>query len=100
MMGSAIIDADIVFWDGGFNFFTGNAGCSNGFYIEDIAAHEFGHVLGLGHSAIPTATMYPSTGACNTSLRSLDPDDIAGIRSLYPPIMTVPPAPSGLRVIG
>ena len=100
MMGPAIVDADIVFWDGGFTFFTGNAGCSNGFYIEDIAAHEFGHVLGLGHSAIPTATMYPSTGACNTSLRSLDPDDIAGIRSLYPPIMTVPPAPSGLRVIG
>ena len=44
MMGSAIVDADIVFWDGGFSFFTGNTGCSNGFYIEDIAAHEFGHV--------------------------------------------------------
>ena len=99
MMGSSIVDADIVFWDGGFTFFTGNTGCSNGFYIEDIAAHEFGHVLGLGHSTTPAATMYPSTGPCNTSLRTLDADDIAGIRSLYPPAMTVPPAPAGLRVI-
>jgi hypothetical protein len=99
MMGSSIVDADIVFWDSGFTFFTGSTGCSNGFYIEDIAAHEFGHALGLGHSTTPAATMYPSTGSCNTSLRLLDADDIAGIRSLYPPVMTVPPAPAVLRVI-
>src|SRR5689334_14206240 len=47
MSASRIIDADIVFWDAGFQFFTGSTGCSNGFYIEDIAAHEFGHALGL-----------------------------------------------------
>ena len=47
-MGSQIIDADIVFWDEAFKFFAGTSGCSGGFYIEDIAAHEFGHALGLG----------------------------------------------------
>ena len=79
---AGIVDADIVFWDGGFRFFAGTSGCSGGFYIEDIAAHEFGHALGLGHSTITSATMYPSTSACNTANRSLDADDITGVRAL------------------
>ena len=96
--GGRIIDADIVFWDGGFTFFTGSSGCSNGFYIEDIAAHEFGHALGLGHSTTLTATMYPSVSSCNTSNRSLDADDIAGVQALYPPL-AVPTAPTGVRIL-
>ena len=94
--GSRIIDADIVFWDGAFTFFAGTTGCSGGFYIEDIAAHEFGHALGLGHSATTTATMYFSTSSCNTGNRSLHADDIAGVLALYPP-QTPPPAPTGVR---
>jgi hypothetical protein len=97
--GSRIIDADIVFWDGAFRFFAGTTGCSAGFYIEDIAAHEFGHALGLGHSTVPAATMYPSTSYCNASNRVLDADDVAGILSLYPPPVVTPPLPPvGLRV--
>jgi Matrixin len=97
--GSRIIDADIVFWDGGFQFFTGSTGCSNGFYIEDIAAHEFGHFLGLGHSTVATATMYPTVSSCATGNRTLDPDDIAGVEALYPPSISVPTAPTGFRII-
>jgi hypothetical protein len=97
--GGRIIDADIVFWDGAFRFYAGTAGCSGGFYIEDIAAHEFGHALGLGHSASAAATMYPSTSSCSMNPRSLDADDISGIRFLYPPAQ-VPTPPTGLRVIG
>jgi len=95
--GSRIIDADIVFWDGGFQFFSGSSGCSNGFYIEDIAAHEFGHALGLGHSASASATMFPSVSSCNTGNRTLDTDDIAGVVALYPPQVVA--APTGLRIV-
>ena len=97
-MAAQIIDADVVFWDGAFTFFAGTSGCSGGFYIEDIAAHEFGHALGLGHSTLAQATMYPSTSSCNVQNRSLDADDIAGVRALYP--LTPPPLPpTGFRIL-
>lgn len=96
---SGIIDADIVFWDAGFRFFAGASGCTAGFYIEDIATHEFGHALGLGHSTIHGATMYPSVSSCNTSNRTLDADDVAGVQWLYPPQATPPSPPTGLRAI-
>lgn len=95
---SGLVDADIVFWDGGFRFYTGSSGCSTGFYIEDIAAHEFGHALGLGHSTVSGATMLPSVSYCSTAPRSLHADDIAGVQSLYPPASGPPSAPTGLSV--
>ena len=98
--GNRIVDADIVFWDAAFHFFAGAAGCSGGFYIEDIAAHEFGHSLGMGHSAVPAATMYPSTSACNANNRSLDTDDLTGILFLYPPGTGVPRQITNVRVVG
>jgi hypothetical protein len=96
--GSRMIDADIVFWDAGFQFVTGTSGCSNAFFIEDIATHEFGHALGLGHSAVASATMYPSISTCSQQSRTLDADDIAGVLSLYP-ATTPPTPPTGLRII-
>jgi hypothetical protein len=96
--GSRIVDADIVFWDGAFQFFVGSSGCSLGFYIEDIASHEFGHALGLGHSTSTSATMYPSVSYCNMGNRTLDADDIAGARALYP-LQQPPSAPTGFRVV-
>jgi hypothetical protein len=97
--GTRMIDADMVFWDAGFQFFTGTTGCSGGFYIEDVATHEFGHALGLGHSTTTAATMYPSISTCSQGARSLDADDIAGVLSLYPPTTTPPTPPTGLRII-
>jgi hypothetical protein len=95
--GSRIIDADIVFWDGAFRFFSGSSGCSGGFYIEDIAVHEFGHALGLGHSTFTGATMYPSVSSCSTGNRTLHADDIAGVTALYP--SQPPAAVTGLRIV-
>ena len=95
--GTRMIETDMVFWDGGFQFFTGSSGCSSGFYIEDVATHEFGHALGLGHSTVGSATMYPSISTCSQQSRSLDPDDIAAVLALYP--ASAPTVPSGLRII-
>ena len=99
--GSGILDADIVFWDAAFHFYAGTSGCSGGFYIEDVAAHEFGHALGLGHTNVSGATMYPSISTCSSGARSLDADDIAGVVSLYPPAPSSNPpgAPTGFRII-
>jgi Matrixin len=96
---SGLLDTDIVFWDAAFQFFAGTAGCSGGFYIEDIAAHEFGHALGLGHSTLTSATMYPSVSSCDSSNRSLDADDLAGVLAIYGPRTAPPPAPTGLRFV-
>jgi hypothetical protein len=96
--GGRIVDADVVFWDGAFRFFAGTSGCSGGFYIEDIAVHEFGHALGLGHSTVAAATMYPSTSACNVQNRTLDADDITGAWAMYP-LAQPPSVPTNFRML-
>src|SRR5262245_465866 len=80
-----LIDADILFLDQGWRFFGGSSGCSDGMYLQDIAVHEFGHALGLGHSSDTTATMYGTAKRCSTDFRTLAPDDLAGVEKLYPP---------------
>ncbi|PIA40359.1 hypothetical protein AQUCO_02500211v1 [Aquilegia coerulea] len=50
--------------------------------LESVAVHEIGHLLGLGHSSVPEAIMYPtiSTGLKKVELAS---DDVDGIQVLY-----------------
>lgn len=92
-----LLDADMAIYTDTATWYTGTSGCSgNGAYIEDVTTHEFGHVLGLDHSSVGTATMYPSANYCATTLRDLDPDDISGVEALYPPVGNPPAAPSNL----
>jgi len=82
--GSRIYDSDTVIYDGGYKFFTGTSGCVNGAYVEDVMTHEFGHALGLLHSTVSDATMNALHPLCDSTERTLAPDDIAGIEYLYP----------------
>jgi hypothetical protein len=58
-------------------------GCSGEYDIDGIMTHETGHIIGLGHSSVAGATMYPSVAACDFSPRTLATDDVNGRKDLY-----------------
>ncbi|KAG1714679.1 Matrix metalloproteinase-16 [Nymphon striatum] len=68
-----------------------------------VAAHEFGHSLGLSHSSVPGALMFPYYNGFKET-DELPRDDIVGIQQLYgakhpniwvplDPVITRPPHP-------
>ena len=76
-----LIKADILF-NPAVNFTTDStcpptATCQD---LQTVATHEIGHFLGLDHSAVVRAVMFPSA----SSLVTLSYDDVAGISALYP----------------
>jgi hypothetical protein len=77
-----LTDFDMKFYDAGQNFNTGSK-CSKGVYIEDVAAHEFGHALGFGHSQAKDSTMYYMVNHCSPDQRTLSKDDIKAVISVY-----------------
>ncbi|MBI4722811.1 MAG: matrixin family metalloprotease [Candidatus Stahlbacteria bacterium] len=78
--GSYIVEIDIAFNP---NKRWATDGSANAFDLQSNAAHEFGHALGLDHSDIWNSVMYPND-VVGTIRRTLDQDDIDGIKSLYP----------------
>jgi hypothetical protein len=78
----------------------------NGVYLNDVEGlllHEIGHTLGLGHSNVNAGVMcgyiFPgdifngSTCDFTHVNHQLDADDIAGIRTIYGPALTVGSGP-------
>ncbi|XP_029923813.1 matrix metalloproteinase-20 [Myripristis murdjan] len=57
----------------------------NGFNLYLVAAHEFGHALGLKHSRNPESLMYPTYKYPRT-LSLLSREDVANINTLYGPL--------------
>ncbi|XP_020217956.1 metalloendoproteinase 2-MMP isoform X1 [Cajanus cajan] len=58
------------------------ASVSNAVDLESVAVHEIGHLLGLGHSSVEEAIMYPTISA-KTKKVELNEDDVLGIQELY-----------------
>ncbi|KAK7125545.1 hypothetical protein R3I93_021040 [Phoxinus phoxinus] len=75
--GDAHFDDDEV-----FTFSSPRAKC---YVLFLVAAHEFGHSLGLSHSDVPGALMFPIYSFIDPGSFSLASDDISGIQSLYGP---------------
>ncbi len=79
-----IYDADMELNATAKNLSTSTTVPANGFDLLSVVTHEAGHFLGLAHATNPTATMYASYRPGTSTLRTLTPDDIAGICDIYP----------------
>ncbi|XP_034080565.1 collagenase 3-like [Gymnodraco acuticeps] len=69
---------------------------SRGVNLLLVAAHEFGHALGLDHSRDRRALMYPTYRYVNTNRYRLPDDDRRGVQALYgsrTPVPTTAPKP-------
>jgi hypothetical protein len=70
----------------------------SGIDIQGVSCHEYGHALGLGHSAVNGATMFPSISGSGVSARSIAADDIAGVQSVYGVASVTKPRITGVSV--
>ena len=78
-----IVDADIV-TNTARDWASAGETCSGTeFRIEGVMVHEVGHLLGIGHSNVSGATMYPSVSACNNGPASTEADDDNAVNNLY-----------------
>lgn len=77
-----IIDADILFNGKNFQFTT--SGQPGRFDVQDVAAHELGHLLGLDHTGCAGGTMYPYVDTSVILHRSLSQDEVRGMQHMYP----------------
>ncbi|MGH0165974.1 UNVERIFIED_CONTAM: hypothetical protein FKN15_068577 [Acipenser sinensis] len=67
---------------------------SRSFNLFLVAAHEFGHTLGLDHSNNPLALMFPTYSYVPTEGYKLPTDDVNGIQALYGKPTVIPSQPT------
>lgn len=58
---------------------------TDGTRLFDVAVHEFGHSLGLGHSSVKEAIMFPWHHVSYRGKDSIPEDDRHGIQGIYGP---------------
>jgi len=73
----------IRFYGDAWNWHDGPGSVSGGMDLQGVACHELGHSLGLGHSSSGSATMYAYVSGSGTPQRSIQSDDINGVRYIY-----------------
>ncbi len=79
-----ILDADVEL--NGVDFELADQDVVDGpaFDLQSTLTHEIGHTLGLDHSNVSDATMFPYGNAGETWKRTLADDDVDGLCALYP----------------
>lgn len=80
---SIVYDADIAF-NPRAQFSTSTPPLAGALDLQSVATHEFGHALGLDHSGVAHAVMFPAGDTGESQQRTLSSDDIIGISYLYP----------------
>ena len=77
-----IIDAALIFNGNQFTWAVdGRAGAAD---VADVATHEIGHIIGISHTGIGGATMFPRTRLGRIKGRTLEPDDTIAASVIYP----------------
>jgi len=81
----SVDDGEIVAFDMAINesYPWGTDGDASLHDLHNAMTHEFGHAVGLGHSAATDASMYPDSQMGDISKRDLADDDVAGLSYLY-----------------
>ena len=82
----AMTSATVTFDSGDKYFISPTERCGGSgslFDIQNIATHEIGHAINLGHVSDKLQSMYPSSLAGETLKRTLGNGDIRGISNLY-----------------
>jgi len=92
-----IVDADIVLNAAQHRFRVLAADSKAGGIYDDLqnaVTHEAGHALGLGHTSVTDAAMYPQSAKGEVGKRTLKEDDLDGISALYLPNAPTEPDPN------
>lgn len=88
-----IAEADIVL-NRSLTWFTDfNAVRMNDFFVEEVALHEIGHLLGFNHATLGGATMFWTNPGGVDHTAGLSADEAAGLKALYG-------TPAGLAAVG
>lgn len=80
-----ILDADIEFNGVNFVYTTTGSPLNIRTDVQNTAAHEIGHLLGLDHTSVAEATMEARAPEGETRKRTLHSDDIEGVCAIEPP---------------
>ena len=74
----------IKFYDGNWVWADGPGNTPGGqIDLQGVCAHEYGHALGLDHTSVSSATMYYAVSGSGDAQRTIENDDINGVKAIY-----------------